>query len=272
MEKITGYAKVNGTQLYYEITGAGRPLILMHGFGSDRRAWDDVVQRLAPYYRVLCFDMRGFGRSDLPTDTQSHYAEDLKALMDHLGIEHAFIGGQSLGGLVTIRFALTYPDAIDALVLVDAGLEGFEWSKEFAAAFEAIYATAKQEGLAAARALAARHTLGGPARERPELNERRKAIAADYSGWHWLNMTPYGHHDTSVARRLSQITRPALVLVGERDMPDFHRIADRLAQELPDARKVVLPGSGHSPHMETPAALCDAVLSFLQTCERTVKA
>ncbi len=262
-KRETGFADVNGTRLHYHISGTGPALILMHGFGGDLSAWDDMLEYLEPNFRVILYDMRGFGKSSLPTDTNNHYAEDLKALMDRLGIQKAFIGGQSLGGLVTTKFALRYPDSVAALVLIDAGLEGFDWSDEFKAFFEEIFEVGKRDGIPAAKALAAKHPLGEPVREVPELAAKSKRIRDNYSGWHYVNMTPYGHHDPEVARNVSKIHQPALVLVGERDMPDFHRIADHLVSNMPHARKRILKNVGHSPHYQMPKELSEIISEFL---------
>lgn len=261
--RMTGYADVNGTTLHYQLSGKGPTLILMHGFGGNLRVWDDMLPHLEPHFQMLVYDMRGFGKSALPTDTQNHYAEDLKALMDHLEIKSAFVGGQSLGGLITSKFALRYPEYVDALVLIDAGLEGFDWSDEFKALYEAIYEEGKKHGVDAAKALAAKHPLGEPVREVPELAEKARAISEAYSGWHYINMTPYGHHDPEVAKNVSKIKQPALVLVGERDMEDFHRIADHLKSQMPNAQKQVLKGVGHSPHFQMPGELSEIISGFL---------
>ena len=261
-----GTADVNGARLYYEAAGTGHPLIFMHGFGGNHHLWDCQFDFFAAHYRIVCFDMRGFGKSSLPTDTKVHYAEDLKALMHHLKIKSAYIGGQSLGGLVTLRFALTYPDAIDALILVDAGMEGYEWSAPYVASMEAIYSLARKEGLPAARALLNRHPIGAPARANPAASAHLKKYA-DYSGWHLLNITPFDHHDKTIAGRVHEIKKPALIVIGELDLPDFHGIADHLQRNISKSQKVQLSGVGHVSNLESPEAFNNAVLQFLKECD-----
>ena len=95
--KESGFAEVNGTRLHYQLSGSGPVLILMHGFGGDLRVFNDMLEFLEPKFRVVLYDMRGFGKSALPMDAENHYVEDLKSLMAYLGIEKAYIGGQSLG-------------------------------------------------------------------------------------------------------------------------------------------------------------------------------
>ncbi len=96
----SGYADVNGGKHYYEIAGSGTPLILVHGFSLDRRMWDDQFAVLAESYRVVRYDVRGFGQSvDIPTDPYS-YPADLLGLMDALNIEKAHLVGLSMGGAI----------------------------------------------------------------------------------------------------------------------------------------------------------------------------
>ncbi|TMF47254.1 MAG: alpha/beta fold hydrolase [Chloroflexi bacterium] len=99
----TGYIETNGTKLYYEVMGEGHPLVLVHGGYMDRRMWDDQFAEFAQYYRVVRYDVRGFGRSELP---QVPYADrqDLQALLTSLGIEKTYLLGLSLGGMIAIDY------------------------------------------------------------------------------------------------------------------------------------------------------------------------
>ena len=83
MSVESGFAAVNSTRLYYELAGSGTPVALIHGFTLDTRMWDDQFQPLAEHYRVLRYDARGFGRSDLPTDEPFSPHDDLRALLEH---------------------------------------------------------------------------------------------------------------------------------------------------------------------------------------------
>ena len=93
MPTHTGFADVNGTRLYYELAGAGHPLVLIHGFTLDTRMWDDQFAVFAQEYQMLRYDLRGFGKSALPTGGSYAHTDDLKALLDSLHIAHAsFLG------------------------------------------------------------------------------------------------------------------------------------------------------------------------------------
>src|SRR6266851_7050559 len=119
----TGFVETNGTKLYYEVMGEGHPLVLIHGGYMDRRMWDDQFAVFAQHYRVIRYDVRGFGKTDLPqvpyTDRQ-----DLSNLLSFLGVEKTYMMGLSLGGEIAIDFTLDYPHMMDALILVGASVSG----------------------------------------------------------------------------------------------------------------------------------------------------
>jgi pimeloyl-ACP methyl ester carboxylesterase len=120
-----GFAEVNGARLYYEIAGEGDPLLLVHAGIADRRMWDGQLAVFALRYRVIRYDMRGFGKSAMVEGPYAHH-ENLRALLDSFGIERAFLVGCSIGGRTIIDFALQNPGQVGALVLVASAVSGFE--------------------------------------------------------------------------------------------------------------------------------------------------
>jgi 3-oxoadipate enol-lactonase len=262
MDEQQGTAEVNGTVLYYESAGSGHPLVLIHGFALDTRMWDYQFGAFTQHYRVVRYDMRGYGKSVPPTDERYSHTDDLKALLKHLTIDRAHVLGQSRGGAVAIDFALAHPGATGALVLVDPVLGGHSWSQEAARTDGAIWETAAKSGVEAGKAQWLAHPLFAPAREKPEVAARLGRMVSDYSGWHLINTDPGLYPDPPAAQRLHEIGAPTLIVVGERDLPDFHAIADTL-QQIPNARKVVLPGAGHMCNMENPSRFNEVVLDFL---------
>ena len=262
MYEQQGTAEVNGTVLYYEIAGAGDPMVLIHGFGLDTRMWDDQFEAFARHYRVVRYDMRGYGKSVPPTDEGYAHTDDLKALLEHFRFDRAYVCGQSRGGAVAIDFALAHPESTGALVLVDPVLGGHSWSEEAARTDGAVWETAARSGVEAGKAQWLAHPVFAPAREKPVVAVRLGRIISDYSGWHLVNTDPGRYPDPPAAQRLHEIGAPTLVVVGERDLPDFLMIADTL-QQLPDVRKVVIPGVGHMCNMEDPGSFNEVVLSFL---------
>ena len=108
MDTDHGFADINGTRLHYEMAGSGDPLVLIHGATLDTRMWDDQFAPFARNYRVIRYDMRGYGQSALPTAASHAPADDLMALFNYLGLTQAHLLGLSLGGAVAIEIVLSF--------------------------------------------------------------------------------------------------------------------------------------------------------------------
>jgi len=265
MTAQSGMAAVANGQLYYEVTGAGDPLVCVHGFGLDRRAWDDQVAVLAQDWQVVRYDARGFGQSTVPTSERYSHADDLKCLLDHLGIARACIVGLSMGGGIAVSFALAYPDMVRGLILIDPALISFQWSDDWRSLWQAIEAEGAQHGVVAANERWFQHPLFAPARDNPAAAARLKQMITAYSGWHWINRDRQRRSDPPDIQRLAAIAVPTLIINGARDLPDFHAIARVLQERVPNAQTVVLPGVGHLANMEAPAVVNELIQTFLKT-------
>jgi pimeloyl-ACP methyl ester carboxylesterase len=126
VEVQSGFADIPGGQLYYEMTGSGESVVLIHGNAGDRRHWDFQFEALARDYRVIRYDVRGFGRSSLPVEHEAYSAhEDLAVLLDHLGVKSAHIGGWSMGSGIAIDFVLAYPERAKSLISVGPWVFGY---------------------------------------------------------------------------------------------------------------------------------------------------
>lgn len=260
---MDGFATVNGTKLYYEIAGEGPSLVLVHGFTLDTRMWDDQFVLFTEHYRVVRYDARGFGQS-APVGSEAYtHPDDLAALLLHLAVPRATIIGLSMGGRIAIDFALRYPAMTHALVVVDAALSGHVSSEEWGARWKSLVHTARTVSAQAANDGWLRHPLFAPASENPAVAARLRQMVGEYSGWHWANRDPQRGLDPPATERLHDIAAPTLVILGERDLPDFHAIADRIADNVPNARKIILPSVGHMANMEAPERFNAEVLAFL---------
>jgi pimeloyl-ACP methyl ester carboxylesterase len=263
IHSIQSFINVKGSRLHYEEAGSGSPIVLIHGFSADSRVWDFQFEAFAQQYHVIRLDLRGHGISDAPDGQAYSYADDLNALLEHLQIPQASIVGQSMGGGIAIDFALAYPHKTSSLVLVDSTLDGYEWSEDWNQSWLPIYRQFGTAGASAATPLLAAHPLFTPGFRQPVVKDRLTKIMSEYSGWHLLHDDPIIENDPPAIQRLGQIHAPALVLVGELSLPDFHSISAILAQEIPNARKVVLEDVGYVAPMEAPEQFNQLVLSFL---------
>lgn len=259
-----GVLVLPGARLAYEVTGDGPAVVFVHGFGLDMRMWDPQVAHLAGRFRVLRYDCRGFGASG-PFDPATPYthAGDLLALLDHCGIGQAVLAGLSFGGRVVLQAALTAQERVAGLVLLDAVLDGVPWDPESAAGLELAAQQAMALGLLAGRAAWLAHPLFAAARQRPDLAGVLAEMVAGYPGQHWTGNDPHEVTGPPLIDALPDLTVPALVVVGEQDVPCFREMSAVLARGLPDARQEVIEAAGHMVNLEQPAAVNALLTEFL---------
>ncbi len=266
----SGFVETNGTHLYYEIMGAGPPLVLLHGGYLDRRMWDDQFARFAQDYQVIRYDIRGLGQSPMP---QAPYADwqDLSALLTFLGIAKCFLLGFSFGGVIALDFTLAYPERVAALVLVGTAVNGASLdqmlTEEEILAFRQqrqAYQEAKsrRDIPALVEALMYDPTLFPPA-EHATARQRVRDYLTDSSFVWVLDPAPTLDLDPPAWMRLHEIQVPTLVMVGEHDDLLLHRYADHLERALPHVRRVTVAGAHHMVNMEQPEAFTALVLDFL---------
>ncbi len=207
----TGYAEVNGTRLYYEMAGEGEPIVMIHGLGWDTRSWDNQFAEFAKQYKVIRYDMRGFGKSDMPTDQPYAHADDLKALLDHLDVNAAHVIGHSFGGEIAINFALAYPEATRSLVLIEPDIQGAQglpppMTPEEEASFAAVFAALdKGDHAGAAKAIVDIHPLVAVSKDVPGVRDLILQVFTDYQWFQFLNKDPVVQPKVPSAERIGEI-------------------------------------------------------------------
>lgn len=263
MHTRTRQVPVPGATLAVTRSGDGPALVLVHGFGLDRRVWAPQLASLETRFEIIRYDLRGFGQSTLPDTGPYAHHEDLLALLDALRIERAHLLGHSLGGSIAASLALAAPQRVGRLLLAAPLLRGFVPLDALLTVLKQVWQAGAAGGVDGARTAWAQAPLLGAALQIPAARAVLAPILADYHGWHWLHRDPETGLNPPVAARLADITAPTLALVGALDLPDFHRMAQAIAQQTPDARLTVLPGVGHMPGLEAAATFNEQVLTFL---------
>ena len=263
------YRDVAGVRLHLRESGRREApaLILLHGFGSSLQTWDGWAGRLSTTYRVIRFDLPGFGLTGAdPTGDYSDRrgVQVLAALMDQLGIRRAGLVGNSLGGKLAWQFALQHPERVDRLVLISPdgfASPGFEYGRKPSLPF-----TVRLLPFILPRPLLRMSLL-------PAYGDRRRLDEATVTRYRDLMLAP-GVRRAMVARMaqvmledpvplLGRIRAPTLLLWGERDAMIPPSNAADYARAIPHARLVMLPGLGHVPFEEAPAESLRPVLRFL---------
>jgi pimeloyl-ACP methyl ester carboxylesterase len=267
----SGFARVNGARLYYEVKrpvapmdGAsdGVPVVLVHGLSLDRRMWHEQFDALARHFVTYRLDLRGHGRSDAATGPVALH-DDVLGFMDAMGIRRAHLIGQSLGGNAATEVAASSPDRVETLVLIDAGINGFAYPTpnilQRIPRYLEIFAT---DGREAALDAWLRDPLFAVSREQDEVRQALERVVLECPCSLYFN--PQYQVRPPTFTRLSRIVAPTLLMIGERDTPDFQAATDALERAIDGSVKVVIPGAGHMANMDQPAVVTGQLLRFLR--------
>lgn len=251
-------AGTTSSGLFYEVSGSGEAVVFIHAFSVDRRMWAPQIAEFEGHFRVIRYDLRGHGRSVAPTGPYTGY-DDLRVLLDTLGVARATLVGVSAGAELAINFAIAYPDRVARLVLAAPGLGGYAvpplpWATPV---FEAA-AAGDAEG--AAKLWAATPIMA----MRTNLDAAATVTALVMENWRlWTYRRTEQPLSPPAIDRLAEITCPALIIVGDEDLPHIEDIARSLADRIADATLVTIPGAGHIPNLDTPGVFNHAVTAFL---------
>jgi 3-oxoadipate enol-lactonase len=248
---------VDGAHIAYRIDGEGPDFVLVHAGIADMRMWDPLVALLARRFRIVRYDMRGFGETTYP-DAPFSNSDDLAALMSAVKVERCVLAGASFGGLVALEFAATHPQLVERLVVIDPPLPGWDWSEDmrsFFAAEEAAFEAGRVEE--AVRLNVERFVRSASADVQKlvaDMQERAFRLQ--------LELEPEAVElDPPVSERLGDIAMPADVVCGDLDVKDFVAIAHTLAEQLPSATLHCVARAGHLPALERPEAVAELIVS-----------
>ncbi len=262
-----GDIDINGARLHVTVTGEGETIVLVHSGITDSRMWDAQLESFAAGHRAVTYDLRGFGRSTSPAADYAHH-EDLRSLLDALGVESAALVGASFGGEVVLAFAVEYPERVEALVLVNTLAGMTEPSAALRSGWRAVEAALESGSIDAAVELELRMWVDGPHRSAGDVDrdvrERVRAMdAALLLRAAEQDAATEREPEPPVLERLGTITAPALVVVGALDGPDALASADVLVVDIRGARRLDIVGAAHLPSMECPGDFNPAVLAFI---------
>jgi pimeloyl-ACP methyl ester carboxylesterase len=267
------FAQVSGgVKLHYQDAGAGDPLVFVHEFAGDHRSWHLQVRFFARRYRCIAFDARGYPPSDVPEDpsaySQQRAVDDIKGVLDHLGIDRAHVCGLSMGGYATLIFGLQYPDRARSLTVAGCGYGSVMADREaFRKDSEHVARRFEADGMEAVAEFYSR----GPTRV--------QFIDKDPHGWQefheqFRQSSARGHALTlrgvqmtrpsvlDLGPQMERLEVPTLVMTGDEDEPCLEP-AIFMKRKIPASGLVVLPKAGHTINLEDPDAFNRALLDFL---------
>ena len=253
------FANVNGQRLYFEDSGGdGPPVIFSHGFLMDHEMFAPQVEALADAFRCITWDERGFGQTTA-TGPFTYYdsASDCVGLLDHLGIDHAVLAGMSQGGFLSLRTALTAPDRVTALVLIDtqAGIE----DPETLPLYQAMHDEWVTNGPGAVQDAVAGLILGGGCDPSPWI---AKWNAAPKESLTFPFRCLVERDD--ITGQLGEIVCPAIIFHGDADQSIAMSAAETLRDGLKGCeRLVVVEGAAHASNLSHPDQVNGPLRAFL---------
>ena len=251
----------DGVRLYYEETGSGAPIVFVHEFAGDHRAWEPQIRFFSRHYRCITYSARGFLPSDIPTDpaaySQARARDDIRSVLNELSIERAHIVGLSMGGFATLHFGLSYPERAVSLVIGGCGYGAEPGEREKFAAETA--ATAKRFDDLGMAKVAAGYAIGPTrvqfANKDPRGWQEFATQLAEHSalgsaltqrGVQALRPSLY-----DLTAEMEKMETPSLIITGDEDWPCLQP-ALLMKQTIPSAALSVMPNCGHAINLEDP--------------------
>jgi 3-oxoadipate enol-lactonase len=255
--------KVNGIAYQDEGDRAGTPIVLIHGFPFNRKMWAGQVGPLSKICRVISYDVRGHGQSDVGDANYSleSFVDDLFGIMEHLKLRRTIVCGLSMGGYIALRAVERHPEKFRALILCDtkSSSDSDEARKKRALSAESV----KKNGVSSfadefVRSVLCEKSLA----TKPELVESVKSMIRGNSalGIAGTLHAIAGRTDTTPA--LPKMSLRTLILVGDQDKPTPPADAEMMAKNMPDARMYLIPGAGHLSNLENPDVFNEKLLTF----------
>ena len=265
-------AQVNGVSLFYEEAGEGTPLVFVHEFAGEARSWHLQARFFARRYRTIAYNARGYPPSDVPDEpkaySQDQATDDIRGLLDALGIRKAHVCGLSMGGYATLHFGLRYPERALSLVVAGAGYGSVPGEREqFRRDVEQTALRFERDGM---RAVAEFYTKG-PTRvqfkdkDPAGWQEFYEMFCAQSAKGHALTMRGVQMSRPSVYELeawMKRLTVPTLIVTGDEDEPCLEP-ALFMKRTIPSSGLVVMPKAGHTVNLEDPETFNRVVLDFL---------
>ncbi len=255
-------ASMRGQRIHYEDSGgAGLALVLSHGFLQDSSMFDAQARQLRPRHRVITWDQRGHGSTVSTGESITYWdsADDLAALLDHLGVKRAVVGGMSQGGFISLRFALRYPDRTAGLVLIDtqSGQEDPDKAQQYDVMHDVWTGSGPSDQLLD---MVAAIIVGN---KRPEsATWIAKWRSLDPAKLTYIYRTLMDRDD--ITGRLGEIRVPAIVIHGTEDVAIDISMAEKLCANLSACRGLVrVEGAGHSSNITHAEPVNKAIEEFL---------
>jgi pimeloyl-ACP methyl ester carboxylesterase len=260
--------KASGIEMNYELSGEGNCLVLIHGYTDNLNLWYNQVPVLSKHCRMLTYDVRGFGKTEVREATYSMglFAEDLRSLLEALGIESACVLGYSMGGRIALEFAQTYPEMTTGLILANSGI-GETPSQEMQERRKMMVDVLQQGDIEVIAELMTEASFSPGLKDRnPTAYAKYKSIKMQNDPSEYLAVMQAIVGAIDSPADFGSLRCPALIIAGDRDGFMSVSVGEAMRDAIPDAEMHVLP-TGHAAAIEEPEAFNRIVLGFLERLE-----
>ncbi|HAV76955.1 MAG TPA: alpha/beta hydrolase [Anaerolineae bacterium] len=260
--------KVGGAHVIGEHAGQGSALVFLHAGVADRRMWREQIAELKDDFHVIAYDRRGFGETSTPDESFSH-VNDLKEILDQLGVSSAALIGCSQGGRIAIDFTLAYPQRVTSLVLIAPAISGAPSPGKFSPDIEALLDTLdkaeESEDMERVNAIEANLWLDGPTSPNGRVSGAARELFLDMNAIALNSPDLTKELETpSAYERLGELSLPTLVINGDLDFPFIKERCHYLVETIPNAKGMEIAGTAHLPNLEKPEAVNELLMKFLK--------
>lgn len=268
-EKETGFIRAGKLTIYYERQGEGPPVLLLHAGLQDHRMWEPQVNFIKKNHQVITVDLPAQGKSS-GVDSTIFMADVLIKVLDGLEVDRVTVIGLSYGSSSATDLVLAYPERIDKVVLVSAGLTG--WDKVLQADtistkhFALLDTAFNKEEYEKTAELFTKAWCDGPFRKPEEVKEETRAYIyfttlanlRDHDKDSWAKFS-----EITAAERISQLKKPVLIVYGDKDLPIIRTVSQFLHEKIEGSKIVEMPGVAHMLNMEAPEEFNKIVSRFI---------
>lgn len=266
-----GYIKAGNLQVYYQQTGEGDPLVLVHAGLQNSSMWDEQVDEFSKKYKVITIDLPFHGKT-IGTDTTILAKEVVKTVLDSIQLKTVSIAGLSLGAAVVQDFVIAYPNRVNKVILLSAGINGYEKDHpvdSVTAAWYPKFSAALSNKDTAKAALEFAKTWGegidqkGDSLAKPASKFVYQTTLAtlrkhQLKGWPNLQDSPTAYDEVKTIKKL------LLIIHGDKDLPFINETSMFLEKAIPGAKRLLLKGAAHMLNLEQPVEVNHAILNFLE--------
>jgi pimeloyl-ACP methyl ester carboxylesterase len=266
----SGFVNINNAKLYYEVAGAGTPLVMVHAGVADSRQWNNEFAYFSQRNKVIRYDMRGYGKSE-PVDGEFSHMNDLVSLLDTLGVyEPIVVMGCSMGGGLAMDFALNHPSRVKALIMVDAGPSGLELDVPAPSKFADAEKAFESGDLDLLAEIETQIWFDGMGRTPEQVNPTMRKLLYEMDRLALSHETKglgkrLPNDKTPAFDRLESLNIPVLIVVGSHDTPYILAAAEFMKEKIKFADKIIIEDAAHLPNMNQPQEFQNILEKFLSS-------